>query len=605
MADTQRPNILCLVSEDCPPRLGAYGDPVARTPHLDRLAAEGVRWENANCTSPICAPSRFAILTGRHAETLPRAQHMRSGVHLPDAFDTYSQLMRDAGYYCTNNFKTDYCCDVDPQAIWDDCSESGHWRNRPEGTPFLAVFNPMTTHESSAFDPQEGPTRHGDVRVPAYLPDTPGMREGLVRQYNAIHRMDARMGEILAQLEADGLAEDTIVFYFSDHGSVLPRSKRYLYDEGLRVPMILRVPSKWRHLLPYRPGSRIEAPLSLVDLLPSFLTVAGAPVPSEAQGQSFVGPEATPRRFAFAGRHRQGERYDLSRTARSARYRYIRNYQPHRILGQYVAYEWIGPYYQDYEQAYLDGTLTEAQARFFRAKPFEEFYDMQADPESLTNLAGDPRHAEALQAHRAALDAHMWAIRDTGFIPEKSPLEDWQASRDEGTYPLERLMALAARAAQAGPADLEDMLAPLDDRNPVIRYWAAQGLLNIADKGHPLPEAVAHRARAETDVHTQIALCEALARQSLRGVAVPEAAREWVAVLTDIVAQEGDPRIRLQAMEGLTYAPHFPELSLPVLDALHGNPDQYLNSNSKYLAQVLRGTYRPQNDIFDWASSNG
>lgn len=586
-----RPNILCIVSEDCPPRLGAYGDRLARTPNLDRLAAGGVVYEVANCTSPVCAPSRFAILTGRHAESCPRAQHMQTVAHLPDGFDTYPALMRAAGYYCTNNFKTHYNCDVDPARIWDESSRAAHWRGRRPEQPFLAVFNAMVTHESCSFRPQDGAVRPEDVTLPSYLPDTPGMRESLARQYNAIARMDAELGARLDELEADGLADDTIVFYFSDHGSVLPRSKRYLYDEGLRVPLIVRVPEKWRHLLPHVPGTRLDAPVSLVDLFPSFLAIAGAPMPEGLQGSAFVGPRRSERDHVFGGRHRMGERYDLSRTARSRRYRYIRNYQPHRIPGQHVAYEWLGRHYQDYEQAFLDGRLDAAGRRFWEPKPFEEFYDLSADPDATVNLAGDPGHAQALDEHRAALDRHMLAIHDTGFIPEHSPLETWEAAHDPALYPLRDVMVLAARVARRDPAGLADLVAGLGHASPVMRYWAAQGLLGLAADRHALPPAVARHCEAETDPHVAIALAEALANG-------PQP-RPWVERLTAILKAGPDPRVRLQAMEALTCLPPFPDISLAAVEAFTDVDDQYLRTSSIYLAQVLRGEYRPQNVIFD------
>ncbi|BCH35268.1 sulfatase [Mesorhizobium sp. L-8-10] len=591
MSAKDRPNIVCLVSEDYPPRLGAYGDPVARTPNLDRLAAEGVTWENANCTSPVCAPSRFAILTGRHAESCPRAQHMQTRAHLPASFDTYSGLMRKAGYYCANNFKTHYNCDVDPDAIWDECSPRAHWRGRAPDQPFMAVFNAMATHESCTFQPQEGAVHPRDVVLPSYLPDTPGMRESLARHYNAATRMDAEMGMRLRELEEDGLAQDTIVFYFSDHGSALPRSKRYLYDEGLRVPMIVRVPQKWRHLLPHAPGSRLAAPVSLVDLFPTFLAIAGIEPPQGLQGRVFVGPGCVDRTYVFAGRHRMGERYDLSRTVRSRRYRYIRNYQPHRPLGQHVAYEWLGAHYQDYEQARLDGGLDLVQGRFWGRKPFEEFYDLQADPDATVNLAGQAEHADALDAHRTALDEHMLAIHDAGFIPEHSPLEGWEAAHDPALYPLEDVLALAASSARADPAGRDRLVAGLGHASAVMRYWAAQGLIGLAVQGHALPDEVAQRCATETDIHVVIALSEALgtARE-------PE---PWVRRLTGILEAGPDPRVRLQAMEALTCMPLRPAISLAVVDSFNEVHDQYLRTGSIYLSQLLRGTYRPRNVIFD------
>lgn len=588
---TDRPNILCIVSEDCPPRLGAYGDRLAHSPNLDRLAQQGVVFETANCTSPVCAPSRFAILTGLHAETCPRAQHMRAVAELPPVLSTYPEVMRAAGYYCTNNAKTDYNCAVVPSEIWDESSRTAHWRNRSGDQPFLAVFNSMVTHESCTFQEQEGPVGPEMVSLPSHLPDTPGMRESLARQYNAIVKMDAELGARLDELEADGLADDTIVFYFSDHGSVLPRSKRYLYDEGLRVPLIVRVPDKWRHLLPHAPGSHLDTPVSLVDLFPTFAAVAGIEAPEGLHGVPFLGPDRRDRAFVFAGRDRMGERYDLTRTVRSKRYRYVRNYAPHRIWGQYVAYEWMGAHYQDYEIASEEGALDPVQARFWETKPAEEFYDVEADPDATANLVGDPAHADALDAHRAALDEHMRAIHDTGFIPEHSPVETWEASRDAGRYPLEQVMAVAATAIRRDPADLAALFATLGDASPVMRHWAAKGLLMLAAEGHGLPTAVEKAFESESDVQVRIPLAEALGRAQ-----DPE---RWVHYLTETAATHPDPRVKLQALESLTWLPLRPEISLATVSALREHDDTYVRQSTDFLTQKLDGTYSPRNLVFD------
>ena len=588
---TGKPNILCIVSEDCPPRIGAYGDKVAKSPNLDQLAAEGVIFDIANCTSPVCAPSRFTLLTGRHAESCPRAQHMQTAAHLPESFDTYSTLMRAAGYYCSNNYKTHYNCDVDPTKIWDDSSKTAHWRNRAPGQPFLAVFNAMVTHESCTHKDQPGTTRAEDVSIPSFLPDTPGMREGFVRQYNAITLMDAELGAHLRELKEDGLADDTIVFYFSDHGSAHPRSKRYCYDDGLSVPMIVRVPPKWHHFLPHEPGTRLDTPVSLVDLFPSFLAIAGLEVPDGLQGQAFVGPERVEREYMFGGRDRMGERYDLVRTVRSRRYRYIRNYSPHRIYGQYTAYEWMGPQYQDYEIAHIEGRLNAMQDRFWHRKPAEEFYDLAADPEAIENLVGNAAHEEALETHRNVLDAHMREIHDTGFIPEHSVAETWDASHDPDIYPLEDVLTLAGLAISRDPANIALFVERLSAPSPVLRYWGAQGLLMLAVEGTPPPDGLADIYEAESDVHVRISLAEALGHGS-----DPE---HWVRALAEIVETDADPRVRLLAVNALTYLPYFPSITSDILESQVEGKDMMLRNTSLYLLKKMDGTYTPKNAFFD------
>jgi hypothetical protein len=207
-----KPNILWFVSEDNNPRIGAFGDQLAHTPTLDRLAREGVLYRNAYCTSPVCGPSRFAIITGMFAETAAPANRMGAWAELPSFIKGYPSYLRAAGYYCTNNAKKNYQSNLDYADFWDESSEKAHWRNRPKGKPFFAIFNTFTTHESCLFKPLQGRVKPEDVQVPAYLPDTPGVRQDLVTFYNAMEKMDGELAARLAELEADGVNEDTIVF---------------------------------------------------------------------------------------------------------------------------------------------------------------------------------------------------------------------------------------------------------------------------------------------------------------------------------------------------------------------------------------------------------
>ncbi|MET0195079.1 MAG: sulfatase, partial [Hyphomicrobiaceae bacterium] len=450
-----RPNILWLVSEDNNPFSGAYGDKLARTPNIDALAGKGVLYRHVYATAPVCAPSRFAILTGVNAQSCGPANHMRAVAHLPPALRTYPEYMRSAGYYCTNNSKTDYNCDVEPARIWNESSNKAHWRNRPPGTPFLAVFNYMTTHESMLFRVTPGRVKPDDVRVPAYLPDTQDIRTDISSYYNLMEKMDGQLGERLAELEADGLAEDTIIFYYSDNGGVLPWSKRYANEAGLRVAMTVYVPPKWQHLAGVKPGTVVNAPTSLLDLAPTLLSLANIPVPRTMQGYAFLGPRRAPaQRHAFGMRDRMDERYDFVRTLTDGRYRYVRNYMPHRQYGMHGGFEWQAKGYQDWERQNMAGRTNPAQARFFKPKPFEELYDRQGDPDGINNRIADPALASVLRRLRQALDQQILAINDNGFIPEGSPLEGWEPSRRPGAYPLRAIMALAAGAASGRPANL-------------------------------------------------------------------------------------------------------------------------------------------------------
>ena len=505
-AQGARPNILWLVSEDNNPFLGCYGDTLAHTPNIDGLAKRGLLFRHTFSAAPVCAPSRFGILTGVHPESCAPANQMRAVAALPSWLKTYPEYLREAGYYCTNNAKTDWNCNADAAKIFDESSAQAHYKNRPAGKPFFAIFNHMTSHESSLMGAgqrgggagqragsgapapaaAEGRVKPSDVRVPAYMPDTPEVRADRADYYNIIERMDGEIGARLKELEEAGLADDTIVFYYSDNGGVLPRSKRYCYDEGLRCAMVVAFPPKWQHLAPAKMGTVVETPVSYVDLAPTLLSLVGTPVPRYMQGTAFAGPQARSRgRYAFGMRNRMDERYDFVRAATDGRFHYIRNYTPHRTF-QHGAYQWQAKGYQSWEREWRAGHLNEVQRRFFQGpRPFEELYDLQADRDEVHNLAEVPAHAERLKAMRKALDDHMIAVNDNGFIPEGVPLEGYEPSRDTAAYPLPRLMELAAKAGARDPKHVAEFTSLLGDANPVVRHWAAQGLLMLGDKAAP------------------------------------------------------------------------------------------------------------------------
>lgn len=589
-AGQARPNILWLVSEDNNPWLGCYGEPLARTPAIDRLAAEGLLYRQAYSTAPVCAPSRFALITGMRAESCAPAHQMRARARLPAFATALPRLLAQAGYYCSNNAKTDYNCDLDPAATWSAQGLSAHWKDRPDGAPFFAVFNHETTHESQLFKPTPGRVKPQDVDVPAYLPDTLGVRTDIASYHNRIAVMDAQIGARLAELEAAGLAEDTIVFHYADNGGALPRTKRYCYDEGLHCGLIVRVPPKWAHLLTARPGARIDDPVTLVDLPATVLMAAGEPIPAHFQGRPLPGLRGGVRRtWAFGGRDRMDERYDLVRTVTDGRFRYIRNYAPHRPWGQHGAYQWQMVAWQDWETEHAAGRLNPAQAQFWGAKPAEELYDLQADPDQVANLATTAAQRTRLAAMRRQLDAHMLSIRDGAFIPEGSALEDYAAQQDEGRYPLRRAMALAARCIARDPANAAGFVTGLSDDSEVIRFWSAQGLLMLARQATWAAPAMTARLKAERSPQVRVVLAEALTHMG-----PPDAP---LAMLAELSAHE-HPRVRLQAINALTYAPDASP-ALAAVEAAVRDKDGYVRTAARYLALVLRGEYRPDVKVFD------
>ncbi|MFE6759977.1 sulfatase-like hydrolase/transferase [Streptomyces sp. NPDC057684] len=595
----ESPNILWLVAEDHYPFIGAYGDPVARTPTLDRLAREGIRYDNSYSTAPVCAPSRFALLTGVAPQSAGPAEHMRALGRTPAFLKGFPEYLRQAGYYCTNNAKTDYNTVVDMAATWDASSATAHYRDRPAGAPFFAVFNDMTTHESSLFSAQDGRTRPDEIRLPAYLPDTPEIRSDFAHYYDAMETMDRHVAAKLAELEAAGLADDTIVFFYSDNGGVLPRSKRHCYDEGLRTALIARFPEKWAHLAP-RPADSVEQrAVTSVDYAPTVLALADVNIPGHMQGRPFAGMrQLPPARYAFGGRDRMDERYDMVRTVRDERYRYLRNYAPHRPWGQHGAYAWLARGYQSWQQAHLDGILDPVQDRFWGTKPAEELYDLHADPDEINNLAGDRAHAHTLDRLSRALDEHLVAVHDNGFIPEGSPLEGWAESRRPGAYPLRRVMHLARHAIDRdGQRHLAEFVRELGDDNEVVRYWAAQGLLMVGRAAAPALPRLARTLRTDASPQVRISAAETLIRH---GQQVAEA----IDFLGRTLAEHADARVRLQAINALTFID--PDLARPAraaIEAAATSKDEYLHNAGRYLKFVLDGTYTPSSPVYEPVAS--
>ena len=515
-APAARPNVLWLTSEDNGPFLGCYGDPHARTPHLDRLAAEGVRYRRAFANAPVCSSARTTLITGMYPTSLG-AQHHRSRVPLPAGFQLYPEVLRAAGYYCTNNAKTDYNVTLDRKP-WDENGPRAHYRNRPAGQPFFAVFNQTSSHESQVA-PAPGKTAFRvppeRVTLPPYHPDTPEIRRDWANYHDQITVMDGQMGELLAELAREGLAEDTIVFYYSDHAGALPRGKRNIHDSGTRVPLIVRFPAKWAHLAPAAPGSWIEQPVSFVDLTATLLELCGVAVPANYEGRPFLGPRAAAREEVFLFRGRMDERHDVVRAVRDRDHRYVRNYSPHRPWGQPYSYPFqVLPSMRSWHAAFLAGKCDPVQAAYWRPKPAEELYALAGDPHEVCNLAGRPELAEPQRALAAKLRAHLIATRDTGFIPEGMAQRlagggDLITYARGPEYPIERIVDLADLAAARDPRHLNLLQAALADPHPVIRYWGAQGCLILGARAAPARAALQGALRDEwADV--RVAAAEAL-----------------------------------------------------------------------------------------------
>lgn len=554
-----RPNILWITVEDMSPNLGCYGDEYATTPNLDRFARDAVRYTKAFATAPVCSPSRSCLITGVYATSLGTPR-LRSAFPIPESFRGYPAYLREAGYFTTNNVKTDYNIANERAMIadcWDGCSAKAHWRDRPQGEPFFSIFNLLVTHQSRtsawSFDEFERmiskqllPTERHDpasVVVPAYYPDTPLVRRTLARYYDCITAMDKEVGDILAQLESDGLVEDTIVFFYSDHGAGMPRGKRTLYDSGLHVPLMIRFPKKFAHLAPAAAGETVDRLVSFVDFAPTMLSLTGRPIPEHMQGKPFLGSKsAEPRKFVFGARDRVDEAYDVSRSVRDGRYLYICNYMPHLAWHQPEAFSDTSDMRREITALRDAGKLNAEQLTYAGApRPLEELYDTEADPYQVHNLAAMPEHADRLASMRARLREWILETRDLGFLTEE---DQWRRSqgttpyemaRSEDAYPLERILGTAELVGR--PEALDEQVARLTDADPAVAFWAAVGLRAQEYLASPAREVLA-AAMQQKSPSVAIEAAAALAALDSSSPAQQKAALETL--VAHLEGEDGD-----------------------------------------------------------------
>jgi len=520
-----RPNILWITCEDISPNLGCYGDSQAITPHLDRLAARGLLYSRAFAPAGVCAIARSSLIMGMYASSIG-TQHMRSKATLPKSIRPFTTYLRRAGYFCTNRSKQDYNFKT-PDDAWDvGKGRRAHWKHRKPGQPFFAVFNYIDTHESRI----RGRTSHrvtltqreqhdpAHVKPPPYLPDTPLIRKDWARYLDLITMMDrSEIPLRLRELEQAGVADDTIVFFFSDHGAGLPRAKQFVYDAGMQVPLIIYIPPKWRHLMPSAPGSTVNRFVSFVDFGPTVLSLAGVPIPKHIEGKPFLGTQAVaPRKYIYGIRDRMDERYDMTRTVRGDRFKYHRNYMPFLPHFPWLTYMEKLDTSKELRRLHAAHKLTGGQA-FFMAdtKPVEELYDIKTDPDELQNLASQPRYQAVLQRmRRLHLD---WVRRtlDTGLLPEQLLRDRARGSSEyeyarSGRYALERILKTASLTGR-GPAVLPKLIDRLADDEAAVRYWAANGLTNLGRAAEPATGALT-KCLADSAPDVQIAAAAALCR---------------------------------------------------------------------------------------------
>jgi len=495
---TKKPNILWLTIEDTSFLFGCYGDPVAKTPNIDRLAEEGTLFTNAFASSPVCSAARSALITGMYVGELGVGNH-RSVVDIPDDIQGYPAYLRDAGYYTTNHTKNDFNFTNAREfanECWNDNSNQSHWRNRPEGQPFFSIFNYVDSHQSrtsvnsykrfqrniqSRLSPGEI-TSPDTVDLPPFYRDSPQMRKAYARVYDCITLVDKQIGERLQQLEDDGLADDTIVFFFADHGQGIPRYKTFPFGLGYRVPLIVRVPEKYRDLVPLMPGTTCDDIVSFVDLGPTVLNIAGVPIPENMSGKPVMGPNMVKKDCFFGSLNDIGATENHSRSVSDGRYMYVRNYMPHLGYSQTQMYCDSADIMRFIREDNHAGRLSGPAAEFMEeTRPAEALYDMENDRWEINNLVDDPSYRDVLENMRSVNHDKIMEIRDLHYlhrweIETRGDGKPAAEIRDnEQIYPLKKILAVAELSGM-GPDVIDQQIQALTDPEPMCRYWALIGL---------------------------------------------------------------------------------------------------------------------------------
>ena len=490
--DLPPPNIVWLVAEDISPALGCYGDTLAITPNIDAIAKKGVLFQRAYATAPICAPARSCLVTGLYATSMG-TQHLRSEVPFSNSLRTLPEHLAKAGYFTSNRNKTDY--NFDPNGRWEHWSGSlAPWRQRKANQPFFSFINVGPSHEGSVNNVArykeiaaklEGSnlTDPDGVTVPPYYPDTEATREVWAHYYNVLRALDANVGQVMDSLEQDGLLENTIIFFFGDHGFGMPRYKRWLYRTGLQVPLLIQVPAAYQHLSIAEAGRQTDRLVSFVDFAPTVLSLAGLSPVREMEGMPFLGEDLLPeRRFVFAARDRADDMYEMSRAVVGQGYIYIRHYMPHLppIQSGFI-YGNQKPAFKALREAKLSGLNNEEQDKLWLAKPTEEMYDLRTDPQELNNIVGHEDLQETRAELRAELGAWMKEKKDLGLLPEA---EYMIRSANTSPYDYARstayeIEAIHAAAELVGSNDKEAIEAALQHKDAGVRYWGVMAVRNL------------------------------------------------------------------------------------------------------------------------------
>ncbi len=523
---TPPPNIVWITSEDNSIHyLKLFHPDGVETPNIQQLASQGIVFRNAYSNAPVCSVARSALISGCFGPRTGSQFHRKiQQVPLPGDLKMFPAYLRNAGYYTANNSKEDYNF-YKGEDVWDESSKKASYRHRESGQPFFYVHNFTISHESSLhfnaeqMDTTSTVTPYNTFRVFPNHPDTDLFRYTNAYYRDKIREMDRKVGEVMDQLKEDGLLDNTIIFYFGDHGGVLPGSKGYLYETGLHVPLVVYVPPVYRELAGITGTSEINGLVSFVDFGPTVLRLAGVEVPMQMDGQPFMGPGVTvedlnQRNTAFSYADRFDEKYDLVRAVRKGRYKYIRNYQPFNFDGLMNNYRYKMLAYQQWDSLYRAGVLNPVQAMFFKTRPPEMLFDLEQDPFETKNLAADPNYQQTLIELRSLLTHWIGSMPDLSFYPEhyliRHALEDpvgFGQSHQESIVKYGEIADLSLEPFEQVKTTLTHSLESSD---PWERYWALITCSVFAEQASGFRETISRLSMQDEELINRVRAAEYL-----------------------------------------------------------------------------------------------
>jgi arylsulfatase A-like enzyme len=560
------PNIVWITSEDNSVHyMKMFNENGAATPNIASLAEHGLIFRNAYSNAPVCSAARSTIISGCYGPRIGSNFHRKIQiVPMPTGLEMFPAYLRSAGYYTTNNAKEDYNM-IKSDSVWDESSNRATWKNRAEGQPFFHVFNILTTHESRLHFTEEemqSTPLQTDINSFEIFPNHP--ETDLFEYTNAFYRdkimeMDREAGEVIAELKAEGLLDRTFIFYYADHGGVLPGSKGYIYETGLHVPMVVHIPEKYRHLVDFQPGTDVEGFVSFIDLAPTVLKLAGVEVPGGMDGKPFLGKgvkvkEVNSRDEAFGYADRFDEKYDMVRSLRKGNYKYIRSFQPFNYDGLHNNYRYIQLAYREWLDLYKQDELNEVQSQFFRPRSPELLFDLAADPYETNDLSGDPAYKEVLEEMRERMNGWLEGMPDLSFYPEHhlisqafdDPVSFGRAHGEE----IARYVEIANLQLQDFDQAKEGILAALGADDPWQRYWGLIVSSSFGVTDDQLVERARTIASGDPELLNRVKAAEFLGLTAVEdpvgvmtaALSASTDAAEAVLIMNSIVLmQDGDP----------------------------------------------------------------